>query len=140
MILISTYFTQNAFAFELTYIFCHLALKLSVLMLYSRLFTTRQRPLRFAIYGIGIYVIAWAIYTFFVVLFQCHPIHYSWDLPRGLIQGECINLVGGFIGTGVTNTISDIAIMILPMPIVWRLQIPRRQKIIISGIFLLGTL
>ena len=109
-------------------------------MLYARLFTLRQRPLRLAIYGTGIYVIVWAFYTFLVVLLQCRPIHYSWELPRGVIQGECVSLLGAYIGTGVTNTISDVVVTVLPMPIVWGLHIPRRQKMIISGIFFLGAL
>lgn len=44
------------------------------------------------------------------------------------------------MGTGATNTISDFAILILPMPIVWALKIRRRQKMVICGIFLLGAL
>ena len=39
-----------------------------------------------------------------------------------------------------TNTVLDVAVLVLPMPIIWRLQIPRKQKIVISGIFLLGSL
>ena len=130
-----------AFAFEITYIFCHLAIKTSVLFLYRRLFSTNQnRRLNVVLNVTGLYVFAWTINTLFVVLFQCKPIHYSWDLPRGFTQGQCIDLTGGYVGTGITNTVSDLALIILPMPIVWGLQISKRQKLIICGIFLLGGL
>ncbi|KAL8748005.1 MAG: hypothetical protein Q9190_000155 [Brigantiaea leucoxantha] len=129
-----------AFAYEITYIFCHLAIKLSVLFLYRRLFSTHQTcSFTIILYIVGAYVVAWAIYTFLVILFQCTPIHYSWDLPRGFVQGQCIDLTGGYLGTGITNTVSDFAVLILPMPIVWSLKIRRRQKLIICGIFLLGS-
>lgn len=124
----------------MTYVFCHLAIKLSILLLYRRLFTTFQRRLKVILYTVGIYVIAWTIYTFFAVLFQCTPVHYSWDFPRGSIQGQCVNLTGAYIGSGITNTLSDLAILILPMPIIWQLQIPKKQKMVICGIFLLGGL
>ncbi|MCJ1268762.1 hypothetical protein MMC22_008650 [Lobaria immixta] len=130
---------QLSFAYEITYIFCHLAIKISVLLLYARLFTTQRRRFRIALSVVGIYVITWTISSFCVVLLQCRPIHYSWDLPRGLTQGQCIDLIGGYVGTGATNTISDFAILILPMPIVWALKIRRRQKMVICGIFLLGA-
>ncbi|GAB1315685.1 hypothetical protein MFIFM68171_05895 [Madurella fahalii] len=35
------------------------------------------------------------------------------------------------------NMIMDMAILTLPMPFVWRLNMPRRQKIAVSAIFLL---
>lgn len=41
---------------------------------------------------------------------------------------------------GATNIATDIAILIFPVPIIWKLQIFRTQKLSILGVFLLGGL
>ncbi|MCJ1426968.1 hypothetical protein MMC29_004871 [Sticta canariensis] len=35
--------------------------------------------------------------------------------------------------------ITDISILTIPLPVIWKLQMPTQQKIAVSGIFLLGT-
>lgn len=42
--------------------------------------------------------------------------------------------------SGVFNIISDFAILILPMLPIWRLQMSRRNKILMSGVFATGLL
>ncbi|KAI0187898.1 hypothetical protein EV127DRAFT_498586 [Xylaria flabelliformis] len=44
-----------------------------------------------------------------------------------------------FIATAISNFIIDIGILSVPIPIVWKLKISVKQKIAISGIFLLGA-
>lgn len=44
-----------------------------------------------------------------------------------------------FIATAISNMVVDIAILAVPIPIVWRLKVSIRQKIALSGVFLLGT-
>ncbi|KAI0190560.1 hypothetical protein F4808DRAFT_444494 [Astrocystis sublimbata] len=44
-----------------------------------------------------------------------------------------------FIATAISNTLVDIAILCVPLPIVWRLKITTKQKIAVSGVFLLGA-
>lgn len=53
-------------------------------------------------------------------------------------HGTCLNITALLISTAVLNIFTDIGILILPMPIVWRLQIQRSQKFAVSGVFLLG--
>lgn len=44
------------------------------------------------------------------------------------------------VSTAVLNLVTDISILVLPISVVWRLQIRKEQKVAISGIFLLGSL
>lgn len=39
-----------------------------------------------------------------------------------------------------SNITSDLIILVMPMPIVWRLQMPRSKKYAVTGIFLMGGL
>lgn len=45
-----------------------------------------------------------------------------------------------FKATAISNMIVDIGILSVPIPIVWKLKIPTKQKIAVSVIFLLGAL
>ena len=69
---------------------------------------------------------------------QCKPISYAWDAPLGA-EGSCINLVGNNVANGAILAAADIAILILPMPTIWSLQVNLRQKIQVCAIFALGT-
>ena len=44
------------------------------------------------------------------------------------------------MGNAVPNIITDWALLILPIPYIWRLQQSRPQKIALCGVFLLGGL
>lgn len=45
-----------------------------------------------------------------------------------------------FYATALTNMITDMCILTIPLPMIWKLQMPTQQKIAVSGIFLLGAL
>ena len=55
-------------------------------------------------------------------------------------QGTCLDLKALLLATAIINILTDIAVLVLPMPIVWNLKIQRSQKVAVSGIFLLGGL
>jgi hypothetical protein len=72
-----------------------------------------------------------------VIVFDCHPVNYFWTRTG---DGHCLQ---PFIWQEIfaaLNICSDIALLILPIPMVWALQVSRSQKISLSAIFLLGFL
>lgn len=113
--------------------------KISILLLYGRLFTTPQ--FRRYLYAMGIFVgLLWG--TFQITnTFQCAPIHYfwtQWGLNPG--KGTCIDTIRYYRYQAMPNILSDIILLILPLSEIWKLQLPRNQKTALSGIFLLGGL
>ena len=83
----------------------------------------------------GIFVAATEITQIFSGIFQCTPINAAWD-PR--VKGHCIYLSKVLITGAAFDIASDFVILLLPMPKLWHLQISRKQKIQLIGIFLLG--
>lgn len=57
-----------------------------------------------------------------------------------MVSLQCIPLQAVWYTNGVINIVSDFNIMILPLPIVWKLNLPPSQKFLLSGIFGLGFL
>ena len=74
----------------------------------------------------------------FPTIFQCSPIAYSWN--KAIVGGHCINVHVMWIVQDIFFLVLDIYVVVLPMPMIWNLQITRPEKIAISGVFLLGSL
>ena len=54
--------------------------------------------------------------------------------------GICINVHVMWIVQDILFLVLDIYVVVLPLPMIWKLQITRPEKIAISGMFLLGSL
>lgn len=84
------------------------------------------------------YTLGWAISTWIVNLTVCIPIAFYYD--RTIKGGSCKNqAISGSVNGGL-SLLGDISILILPVPMMWRLKMNTRRKIGICGIFMLGCL
>ena len=82
-------------------------------------------------------MLAYYFPMFFVKLFRCHPVHKYWDMK---VEGNCIKGANIFVADGVTSVLSDVAILLLPMPLLWNLQLSTKRKLRLVAIFGGGTL
>jgi hypothetical protein len=60
-----------------------------------------------------------------------------WDVR---IPHHCIDQIKFELAAAMLNIVIDLAIMVLPLPTIWSLQLPNRQKWALSGVFMLGML
>ena len=82
-------------------------------------------------------MIAWCISILFASIFQSNPISGIW-LPYE--PHTHVNYAKYLVGTAVPNVTTDFVILVLPVSMVWQLQLSKRRKIALCGVFLLGTL
>ena len=79
--------------------------------------------------------VAWLIAFFFATLFQILPIMCNWiNCPL------TTNYPVMYVMCSVTDIILDIVILCLPASFLWKLQMSKRKKIGVAGIFGLGIL
>ncbi|PGG98715.1 hypothetical protein AJ80_09488 [Polytolypa hystricis UAMH7299] len=118
---------------EILYVFNLVWTKISFLMMFYRIFHFPYFK-RWA-YIIGGFVVAWVICITFLFVFICVPVQKMWypDLP-----GRCIDQVGTWIANAVSTIVTDLAILILPIPQVWKLQLSRSEKFALTIAFGLG--
>lgn len=72
---------------------------------------------------------------FFIALFQCHPVSAWWNHGAG--TKYCMTpavIVGTTYAASVINSLADWTFGILPIFIVWDLEMARRQKIMVAAI------
>jgi hypothetical protein len=120
---------------EVLYVFNLVWTKLSILLMYYRIF--RFQYFKIWAYIIGTFVILWVVCITFLFIFICVPVQKLWypDLP-----GRCINQVSTWIANAVSTIATDIAILVLPIPQVWKLQLRISEKIAVLIAFSLGFL
>jgi hypothetical protein len=80
-------------------------------------------------------LVGWGIECFFGTVFMCIPIEYNWDHT---VKGHCIDYGVATIANGVINIVLDVVMLIYPLPMVWKLQMSRRNKILVSLTFAAG--
>ena len=109
--------------------------KISILLLYRSIFAGRGFAI--ATNVVMAYVVAWGVAVVLVSIFSCTPVNGFWDVD---IPSTCVSSIAFFEWTTLTNVLGDIMILVLPVRRVWKLQMNVRQKIAVSGMFLLGGL
>lgn len=87
--------------------------------------------------SVGAIVILWCFGVCLIGGVACIPLEKLWN-PA--IPGGCIDLAKFYYGLQIPNIVTDAVILALPMKHVWNLQVPRAQKIMLTGIFCLGAL
>ncbi|MCJ1307713.1 hypothetical protein MMC25_001361 [Agyrium rufum] len=130
-----TGFFRGLYSFQAIYPINIALIKFSFLAFYWRLFHVQS--MKIPLFVTAALVAVWMVAIFVVAIFSCWPIHGFWELT--LANRKCINTEQFYLAQSVYSIITDLMILILPMPIVWNLQISRGQKIGITSIFLVGT-
>ena len=120
-----------------------MCIKLSILIVYQKIFLVHQRWFKTALWINGVYASCLGIAATFVFIFQCWPVNYYWtrfvayygDSPP---KGTCLPQLAHLVTPQILSTVSDIIILLLPVPIIIGLQIQTSRKIALSFVFLLG--
>lgn len=111
--------------------------KISILLLYRRIFTTAA--FRTATVVVGLAVVAWAIAAILALIFQCRPVSGLFN-PDMIFSKSCVSLSAYYSSVSGLNMALDIVVLCLPLWMVWHLKLDASQKVMLSGIFALGAL
>ena len=126
---------QSAWFAILWYIITLFFVKASILLLYLQIFThfwvRRACQIIFAL------VVLSSLWGFIVTLTACIPLSAFWDIT---IQGAYCHPVKYFWANTGMHLGTDYLIFLVPLPPIWGLTLPRRQKVILVAIFALGFL
>ena len=130
--------TQLVYANSPFYWTNQLCAKLSILLLYSRIFSVNT-AYRWWIIGIAVVHILFSIAVLLVALFGCQPISKGWNPP---LPGSCVTTAPGHFlaGTESINSGIDFAMVILAIFMIRELNMGTSKKLKISVLFAIGGL
>ncbi|KAF3941014.1 hypothetical protein ABW19_dt0200655 [Dactylella cylindrospora] len=120
-----------------TYPIAILAIKVSLLLFYHQL--SAWRPLRISVYVTGFICFANAMLGIFLWVFQCN-IPNLWDhMADVYVNLSCeFDQMTVLMATGGIGIFTDVVIWLIPIPMVWQLQLNTRERVLAVCTFGVG--
>lgn len=118
----------------------HLAIKTSILLFYKRIFALSSQRFRYVWYSTLVYVIICAIIGLAFAVNMCKPIRFAWEQTFDTSNGDCPHLIPIRLGAAATLLIADVIILIMPIPMLWSLQMKLSRKVQLIALFGIGFL
>ncbi|KAJ8130819.1 hypothetical protein O1611_g2804 [Lasiodiplodia mahajangana] len=126
---------QSFLAAEFLWSGANTCVKTSILSLYTVIFPVKNfRLICYTLMGITVvYFISVVVEAFAI----CKPVAFSWD--KTIEGGTCPGQSAAFLGAGVMNLALDLIIWIIPMPMLFNLQLSMPKKLGVASMFSLGA-
>lgn len=93
--------------------------------------------MRSIIYLAGVFVFLYSLMTVLVTVFLCVPVEKIW---RPDVPGVCLNRMAVWCTNAALNIVTDFVIILLPMPALKQLRLPKYQKRAVILVFAVGGL
>lgn len=81
-------------------------------------------------------LVQWLVFQLLFILICIPPAH----LWQPALPGTCLDIATVADGFAITSLVTDIAILALPVPLIWLLHLSRGQKTGLTMLFTLGGL
>ncbi|KAI0180076.1 hypothetical protein GGR52DRAFT_529638 [Hypoxylon sp. FL1284] len=115
-------------------------IKTSFLFFYLRVFAVTRKGATYVILvGMIVFVTAASLAFFLAKLFECELNFWAiWGSTLDL-KNYCFNIFDASLWLCIVDFATDIIIISIPIPLIWRLHLSPRKKIAVSGVFLIGS-
>jgi hypothetical protein len=107
----------------------------------------RRKGIRWTLLSLQAFNLAHMISVFLVVVFQCSPANMYWNHHKTdqMINGQvvndnytCIDQASFSLSTAAIAVLTDIAILLVPIAMMWNLRMPIRRKLAVVFVLSLG--
>ncbi|ORY09604.1 hypothetical protein BCR34DRAFT_368527 [Clohesyomyces aquaticus] len=109
--------------------------KVSLCAFYLRL--SPSKSFTYAVYAVALVSILHNLIAALGIVINCNPIAKYWDYS--ITTGSCVNLNAFFLSVACINAATDLALLFLPIRIIWGLHLPMRRKISVAILLLTGS-
>ncbi|KAL9943421.1 hypothetical protein ACHAQF_006870 [Verticillium nonalfalfae] len=111
-----------------------LTVKLALMLIILRVFGSVHKKVMIGMYAfIGMIVIYYGL-GIFIKIFVCWPISAYW---HGHTE-KCLNQSAIITADAIISVLSDLVILLLPLPLTWSLQLPRKKRLRVIGMLCAG--
>lgn len=129
------------FAFQILMIWQLGFTKLCIVFFCRRVFVSSKRSV-FDTLSIGylIAVLCWMLALFLTAMLWCKgDLDYNWESLQS-VQARCGNPLSPELAFVISDFLTDFFILLLPLPIIWSLNMSKSRKLIVSSVFLVGLM
>ncbi|OJD25821.1 hypothetical protein ACJ73_02808 [Blastomyces percursus] len=107
--------------------------KASISLQYHRIFPGSR--IRIACYGALAFLTLYGLWVVIGSFLTCVPVKRFWD---DTVEGSCMSRDALWLSTAIAHIVTDIILLAMPMPILIRLNLPKRQRIGLVLVLALG--
>ena len=93
--------------------------------------------IRYTSLSLSIMVGLHSLATVLTTLLICRPVAAAWDSD---VSGECGDQVVAYVVLESVGALTDLMILIIPIPEIWKIRRPRQQKLGVSILLSVGVL
>lgn len=130
-----TPYMQSFYCSVITYNVAICIVKVSIMLQYRRIFTSDHMQ-RLTLVMLT-FESCWATTLAILLPLVCLPVGAFWDKS---IEGKCLDQLVIWYVMASINLITDCIVFSMPLPVIKSLQLPRKQKLMLTGVFCLGFL
>lgn len=123
---------------EFTYTHAVMFAKLAAVFLYYQIFEVLRY--RFAIIAIGVVVVLQGITALILAFSICRPFRYFWTQAVDPDDGVCGDVMLFYKSYSIPSLVTDVALLVLPWPILLRLHTRTSEKIGLILTFMAASL
>ncbi|KAI4625150.1 uncharacterized protein J4E87_004996 [Alternaria ethzedia] len=128
------------FFFEVFYCAAIIPIKMSISFMLIRI-ASRRKAYIYSLYTVSAMFIVMNLIAMLYIIFQCAPVSYAWDTSTP--GGKCNpaqTLADIYYATTAVNIATDWFCALLPIPLLWNVQLNRNAKLSVGVILGLGAL
>lgn len=129
---------QTILALAVVYVVALALAKLSIIMLYYRLLQT-LRTWKYILWVLAGCICIFSTALVLAFILACNPIQEGWSDSLSNTNA-CNRRPGVQLATAITNVVSDVVLILIPIASLWRLHIPWLQKIGVISLCGIGCL
>lgn len=131
---------QNWWLCEPFYVLANMAIKASIALMLLRLsvLSIHKRILWVTFVIVEVY----SAFFFFIFVFQCLPTEFFWTRYTGG-TGSCLDtsiVVAATYGYSAISCVGDLIFALLPVSLVWSLQMGGKEKVAVIAVLALGAM
>lgn len=132
-----TNWSKCGYAIEELYCVAVVFPKLSILASYLRIFLIQRY--RYSAYILGGIIVASGFAGVVASLASCHPFSARW---KGVEYAyfHCIDTVAYWRWISLPNIVTDVVMLVLPLPVIWGLRMSKKERAALTFIFITGSM
>lgn len=120
---------------EIVYVVVLALIKVSIVTMYLRIFWA-YRPFYIACYVVLTFILLSSSIITILTILSCQPVEFFWN--RDISGGSCLDITALAYANSGLAVVHDLIIIVLPISMLWNLQMTRKKKVFIGIMFALG--
>ncbi|KAI5459713.1 hypothetical protein BGZ63DRAFT_415220 [Mariannaea sp. PMI_226] len=129
--------SKMTFVLEIFTLTATWSIKICLLLMYNRLTEGTSVRHRWVVRFVSGYcAFTYLLVVFMFVFYWCHPTYEYWAVPVRIEQ--CATYYHHLIFATACNISSDLMLLVIPIPIIYRIRLPLKRKVGLCAVFSLG--